>query len=165
MRMLILTFLLLSIVSCELESDKGVYLFNDISFQVHENELVEASDREIIPEYDKYLFTSDLQIPLFKCIKGDQYSIFLGIPYETSIEEIAEAQRLVEDPLLFEVESGSPLLVRNHPNGTYSTEFLVPSGENLFYVLATSSSQAIQDSILAKEVLTNRFISSATHKQ
>ena len=165
MRMLILTFLLLSLVSCELESDKGVYLFNDISFQVHENESVEESNREIIAEYEKYLFTSDLQVPLFKCVKGDQYTIFLGIPYETSIEEIADAQSLVENPLLFEAESDSPLLIRNHPNGVYSTEFLVPSGENLFYVLATSSSQAIQDSILTKEILTNRFLSSATPKQ
>ena len=162
--MFLLAIFLLGLISCEPEVDNGVYLYNDISFKVQENESIEDSDREIIADYEKYLFSSDFQIPLFKCIKGDQYTIFLGIPYETSVEEIAEAQRFIEDPLLFEVGSTSPLLIRNHPNGTYSTEFLVPLEENLFYVLATSASQPLLDSILTQEALTSRFISSATHK-
>ncbi|MEL6194315.1 MAG: hypothetical protein AAFR66_19800 [Bacteroidota bacterium] len=164
MRVFLLAIFLLGLISCEPEVNNGVYLYNDISFKLQENESVEDSGREIIAEYEKYRFPSDLQIPLFKCIKGDQYTIFLGIPYETSVEEIADAQRLVQDPLLFEFGSNSPLLIRNHVNGTYSTEFLVPLEENLFYVLATSTSQPLLDSILTQEILTNRFVSSATHK-
>ena len=88
----VLLFLLV-LISCKSAiSDQEVFLFNDISFNLRNNEKIVGLDKKNVAIFDSCFLNRKIQLPLFKCIKNDDYSLYLALPLDASIKELSEIE-------------------------------------------------------------------------
>ena len=50
--------------------------------------------KELTDRYESYLESGNVQIPLYRYLKHNDYEVFLGIPYGISFEEFVSAMKL-----------------------------------------------------------------------
>jgi len=148
----------LTLVCCASKQDQSVFLFNDISFKLNEGEEVVDIDSKKKEIFNSYFDEKFVQIPLFRCIKSDGYLIFVGIPFNTSIKELADYSFThTSNQTFFKGDS------TNYFYKTYSGEkkqitiYSRNFSNNLVYVLTVSDSATLSDSLFSMKALSNRF--------
>lgn len=148
----------LTLVCCTSKQDQSVFLFNDISFKLNEGEEVVDIDSKKKEIFNSYFDKRSVQIPLFRCIKSDGYLIFVGIPFNTSIKELADySLSHTLNQTFYESDS------TNYFYKTYSAEkeqitiYTRNFSNNLVYVLSVSDSATLSDSLFNMKALSNRF--------
>ena len=93
MKKLLSILIIISFFACtSSKKDKEVFIFNNISFKLIEGESLVDIKPKIKENYLSYFKNTNLQIPLLKSIKNKDYKIYLGIPYNTSIEKLIKFQ-------------------------------------------------------------------------
>lgn len=148
----------LTTVSCAPEKDTEISLFNNVSFKLSENETITKIDTEKKKEFRSFFEKKAIQIPLFRCIKGDNYLIFIGIPFNTSVKELTEYGMNKElknitsksDSTQYTYQSYS---TKNTIVSTYAQNF----DDNIVYILTASNSPKLSDSLFNIEMLSSRF--------
>jgi hypothetical protein len=152
--------LITHVLSCTSnENDKEVFLFNTLSFKLIQGENLVDINPEIKQNYHSYFKNTPLQIPLFKCIKTSEYTIYLGIPYNTSIEELLKLPPAgqTSDPTRLQSDSSSYFFKTQTKNTTHLSEYARVFDKNLIYIVAITNSKIISDSLFNHSELSNRF--------
>ncbi len=148
----------LTLVCCTSKQDQSVLLFNKISFKLNDGEEVVEIDSKKKEIFNSYFDKKSIQIPLFRCIKSDSYLIFVAIPYNTSLKELADYT--LTHTLNQTFSEGDST---NYFYNTYSNEkeqisiYTKNFSNNLVYVLTVSDSAKLSDSLFNIKALSNRF--------
>lgn len=158
--LLSLLLLLTSFQACtSSDQDKQILIFNSLSLKLIQGESLVDINPEIKEKYLSYFKNSTLQIPLFKCIKNKDYTLYLGIPYDTSIEKLVELQTIdqTSNPTVLQSDTVSYLFKKQKNDTTYLSEYSKVFDQNLIYVLAVTHSKTMSDSLFNQTDLANRF--------
>lgn len=146
------------LVCCTSKSEREVVLFNDITFKLNDGEEIISIDSKKKEIFNSYVDKTSIQIPLFRCIKADNYLIFLGIPINTSIKELADYNLAhIKNQSLFEGDSTSYFYIIHQNEADYITVYSKVFDKNLIYTLTVSNSVELSDSLFNKNALSKRF--------
>lgn len=147
--------------SSEVEEKTGeeVFIFNNITFELLDGEYLTPINPEVKDEYLSNFQPSHLQVPLFKSIQNTEYSIYLGLPFNTTIEKLFHYELVAETKATLLAQSDTlSYLFKQHYNDTlYISEYAKVFDGNLVYLLATTKSEEISDSLFNQTALSNRF--------
>jgi hypothetical protein len=135
-----------------------VLLFNNISFKLNNNEKVVDIDKEKKDIFNSYFNEESIQIPLYRCIKSDNYLIFLAIPFNTSVKELADyglTQTL--NQTFYDSDSTTYFYKKCSNEKEQITIYTKNFSNNLVYVLAVSDLAELSDSLFSIEAISNRF--------
>ncbi len=158
---ILFVLLLLSFFSCTSSlNDKQFFIFNNVSFKLIEGESLIDVTSDINEHYISYFKNTNIRLPLFKNIISNSYTIYLGIPYNSSIKKIMKFQNLDDKFNLVASSSDSSFYTfKNYNNdSTYISEYSRLFDNNLIFILAISNSKTVSDSLFNLRELSNRFI-------
>jgi hypothetical protein len=158
---LIILLLLFIFISCNQKKDnRYLSLFNNISFITETNERpAKVITPSIKDTYQSLYNQSSIQIPLFKCIQANEYTLYIGLPYNTSISKLIESQSAHQAHFSdFRSDSLTYYYLSQKTNDVYLAEYTVNCNGNLIYVLAETKNSAVCDSLFNFDKLSNRFV-------
>lgn len=129
-----------------------------MSFELHPKEKVINITDTLQNEFQKHIPQNHFQIPLFKIIKGADYTIYLGIPVKTSINKM-RMSKIQSNSALSELDTDSATYLYTHyqEQKNYVAELMYTKDKNMIYVLTISKSKQVADSLFQKDLLLNRF--------
>lgn len=162
MKKIFIVILILSVISCTSKKQNGLVLFNELTFKMYEGEAnVEINDKTK-DQYFKYFHNELIQIPLFKHIKHNNYEMFIGIPYKTSIRKIVTSQEEKQDSTKTNFNSDAQYYYNtNKKEGIYIAEYATKvDDKSLIYIATLSSSSGLRDSLFNESALSKRINSS-----
>ena len=146
------------LISCTSQEKTDMNLFNDIFFKLNEKEKSVNIDDSKKIIYQKFVDKNSPQIPLFKCVSADNYTIFLGIPVNSSTEQFSKYDLLYnKSKIKNDSIVKSHFKIKNKSKDYFSTSFVKEFDKNKIYVLAISNSESITDSLFNKKKMNNRF--------
>lgn len=161
MKKLLPLLLFLFILSCKNDTSKRtIPIFNAISFQTNKGEKLSLKNQIVTETYKSYFSNEDIQIPLFKYIKGKNYSIYISIPYNTTLKNL-EKQQFINPKFNqknFQTDSTSYFFRKFADKSTYISIYSKEFDKNLIFVLTETNSKKISDSLFNKTKLSKRFI-------
>jgi len=150
--------LILVCCSSKQDQDQNLFLFNDISFKLIDGEKVVNTDSKHKEIFHSYHDAKSTQIPLFKCLESDNYSIFIGVPFNTSLIELSNISMPPHLKLtLFEGDSINYVYKAYNSEKELVTIYAKNFMDNLVYVLTVSNSAELSDSLFNAKALSNRF--------
>jgi hypothetical protein len=155
----VIILLLILILSCSSEKRNEIPLFNDLTFKINDGETIGVINSKIVNKYTEYFNSSLIQVPLFKYIKHNNYEIFIGIPYNTSIEAMIQNQLEKQDSIITNLKIDSLCYYKNYKrNDFYLAEYAVKvANKSLIYISAMSNSKKLSDSLFNELILSNRI--------
>lgn len=74
--------------SCSQGNSNSLTLFNGNAFQLTKQENAVNIRPEDKDYFNRFVRSSDIQIPLFRRVEASSHSIFIGLPVGTSLEEL-----------------------------------------------------------------------------
>ncbi len=161
MKKILIFFLVVSLTACSKEKSNGITLFNDLVFKMQEGEIVRGIDEAVKNNYLKYLDNPNIQIPLFKYIKHNDYEVFIGVPYNTSIKEIIDYQLKSTEgkdtSLYFKADSISYYKQCKKDELYIAAYASAIDSKSLLYIAAISASKSLSDSLFNQSQLSNRI--------
>lgn len=118
--------------------------------------VITSSVKEI---YAENFNNSEIQIPLFRYIKHSNYQIFIGIPYNTSINELTQNQLRKQEDLISNLKGDSLYFYDRYKRGDfYMTEYAAMfSNNSLIYISTISPSKELTDSLFIQSELLSRI--------
>ncbi len=123
--------------TCSSKNDGNLSFFNGLEFKVEKGEKLISVDELVKEEYSKLLTESTVQIPLYRCLKANEYKIFIGIPYDTSFEQLSDF--LLPSATLLEEEKSEDALYKKYKKGDYYiSEYVYQRDKNLLVVFGIS---------------------------
>ena len=142
------------------DNNIDIPLYNGYVFKLSNGEIFTDSNTSARKIYEKYFNKKAIQIPLFKHIKHSEYDLFVGIPVNTSIDEISKT--VIEKhniPLKNYKNDNNFCYNQYNSEDLYITELAIKVDEkSLFYISAITSSKIIADSILNNLELSRRIV-------
>ena len=96
---------------------------------------------------------------MYKCIEGGAYTIYIAIPYNTSVREISDTDILLcsQDTSAQAKDAAYSYRRYECPN-EYVSEYAVSLDNNIVYVLASTTSKSIADSLFSHEAMKERLV-------
>lgn len=156
-----LTFLLgFTLLQCSNQRENEISVFNNINFHFKHNESVENITQSTITLYDSLFNGQYSEIPLYKKIRHQQYSLFLGLPFNTSLKKLKTQKYAIPDSLIISKESNDSCFIINYKiDKTFATEYAIQiNKKSLIFLSGLTTKQAIADSLFTLENLSKRFI-------
>lgn len=147
--------------SCTNSNNKNtIKLFNNLNIIVLQNESIKQINSSIEASYNTYFNNRDLiQIPIFKYIEGKNYQLFIGLPYQFTIDKIITSDSsLNSDSIIFCSSNKESYYTRFIKDSFCLTEKIERFDNNSyigFFVLALKNSNL--DSCKVEEILKNRI--------
>ncbi|MBX2984846.1 MAG: hypothetical protein KF882_02610 [Bacteroidia bacterium] len=157
-------FYLLSIsliISCNnsnCNQDNKILLFNKIFYQLDEGESIGNIKKQDISEFEKIIKSKDCQIPLFKKVTAKNYTTYIGLPFETSFEEVFNS-RITDSEPIEEVETQDFIFNKYKIKEQYIFEYFRRFNDNLIYIITSS-----YDSTTSIDKLNFEFLNSKLYK-
>ena len=153
---------MLFIVSCSNKNgdkDLTVPLFNDQEFKLYNGEMLSPVTSTTQKIYEKYFNNTVVQIPLFKHIKNNKYDIFIGIPVNTSVNEISKSVLEKHDSSLGNYKTENNFCYNQYnAQGLYLTEFAINvENKSLIFISSIAQSKIIADSLFSSWKLLQRI--------
>lgn len=146
---------LLILLSCSGSKKNEIPLFNNQTFKLVEGENLSTADSVTQKLYKESFTHGNVQVPLFKYIRHNDYKLFIGLPLKTSVDELAESK--------FDESSyqkGSKDFYKKSINDNYKLiEFATSlDSDNLIYISVITESDKLVDSLFTKDNLSSRII-------
>ena len=157
-------FLLLSVIiigffSCKNQGGSDLFLFNNVSFTLQQDEKVSTITNIEKDKFFSYFNEQAPQIPIYKYIKTSTYTIYIALPYNTTIQNFSNSDFLLcNRNTLTQVEDSVSHYNQYDCMGEFVSEYVVSLGGNIIYFLASTPSEAIADSLFSLDAMKNRFI-------
>ena len=146
-------------LSCGSQKKDRLHLFNNTSFTLLQNERVSNITTIEKDKYFSYFSEQAPGIPIFKCIKSNAYTIYIALPYNVSIQDLSDA-----DFILCNQDTSARVrdVAYNYrkyecPNDRVS-EYTISLDNNIVYLLASTTSASIADSLFSYEAIKNRLV-------
>lgn len=147
--------LLLFLLACNEGNENVIGLFNGIDFRIYPGEKEVLISKEIKRNY--HMPDSIENIPLNKYLEGEGYKIYIGIPFQTSIDKYYAAQRamFVNDSNMFKTDKSFYNFTK--VDSTYYIEVLVKREKSLFFVKGQTLELGLLKTIFTEKSVINRF--------
>ena len=144
MRLLFLLIATTVLWSCSNSDPKQLDLFNELYFELSEGEKVSPISLQAKESYSLLFNNGPIQIPLYKYIEHADYQIFIGLPYDTSVEAIREDRAKKNEG---SSTSGANSFYRTFQENKLScAEYVTKIQEkSTIYVAVMSSSKEVKD--------------------
>ncbi|MFK7899837.1 MAG: hypothetical protein AB8B61_03665 [Cyclobacteriaceae bacterium] len=155
------TFLSLILFSCSNHSRKNINLPNRIEFEVKDNETVHQTlSKETTNAYFSFFNSKSRRIPLFKTIETEKHTLYLGMPYNTSLKGLFKHDLLKNTSklILSKTDSSTYFYKKYHLGDTTIINYVNQTNQNLISVLLVSTNLSNTDSISSLENLSKRII-------
>ena len=108
--------------------------------------------------YSNYVDSLKVEIPLFKIVKSKHYTVYLGIPLETSLSNIVENSRQHIDNLSdLQTDTLTYGYFRTKINNQHLSIATKKTDNSIVFAIAESQSKDIIDSLFNKNTFLNRF--------
>jgi len=149
----------LNMAACTSGPNQDLMLFNNLKFKMHEEEQAVEIDNDTREQFAAYFDDLSVQIPLYRCITGRNYTVFIGIPLNAAISELAR-QNLADifNPTVFAGDSVTFLYKKyrgeNEVVSIYSKNF----DRNRIFILASTNSAELSDSLFNIKALSDRIV-------
>ncbi len=153
---LIFCFVALLFCSCHTERDHELSLFNGLTFHLKNGERTAPSTQEVQATYET-LTDNTVQIPLYRSIESDNYRIFIGLPYRTSLSAMDSKGGDSQSSLTVPAGKDSVYYRRYDRDSLIISEYATRFTGNLIYLAAITSSQTISDSLFDIQSLSERI--------
>lgn len=146
-------------MSCGSKKQHEIQLFNELTFQIYKGEAITDVNYNSKTQYFKYFNNQTIQIPLFKYIKHNDYEIFIGIPYNTSIENMLKNQLEKQDCTMTNFRIDSLAYYKKYVRDNfYITEYATKSpSKSLIYIATISKLANLSDSLFNELELVKRI--------
>lgn len=150
--------IILFITSCSSKNRNNIVLFNNIAFELHGSEKSLLIDSLSQHDFQSNFNNSNIQVPLFKFIKANNYSIFLGLPINISLKKLMQF-KATESPsdAIIETDSISYFFIKYKNEEEHKIELIKSYDNNIIYVVASTTSEMISDSLFNKKIIFDRF--------
>jgi hypothetical protein len=151
--------ILILFLSCSKESSNSITLFNSISFEIRTGEIPDHNLFDINDLYTTHFNNRLIQIPLFKYISHPEYKIFIGIPYDTSINEIVMSKSQITDSCCIDYERNSVyFFIRYKKDRFFITEYarLFDNG-NIVYISTMTGIEELSNTLFNKFNISERL--------
>jgi hypothetical protein len=148
----------LIIFSCSSKRDSQISLFNDVSFQLNQGEKAEKIDAQKKEIFNAYIDPKSIQIPLFRSVVADSFKLFIGIPYNTTLKNLTECKLVSPfEQTNFEGDS-TQQFYKSYKNDRQHVVMYARNFENnLVFILVTSKSKRVIDSLFNHRTISSRF--------
>ncbi|PWH82257.1 hypothetical protein [Brumimicrobium oceani] len=160
MKNYIFLFLLFLTFACgDTQKDKNeIDLFNGNAFTLNSGEKEAQITVGLKKAYLQLIENKATQIPLFKSVKGAGYTIFIGLPVNTSADQLFTAPLFNDSLLLNSKTEDSKFEFKQYAKeNQYVSEFATDIQGNLIYFLALTDSKDLSDSLLNYNELSKRL--------
>ena len=159
MKYFYIVLLSISVISCTVEKKNETPLFNGLTFNLYDGEAIEEINSRTGERYSCFFNDGIIQIPLYKYIKHSNYDIFIGIPYNTSIEALVKSKIAKQDSTDAYFKSDSVSFYKKYAkDGLYITEYASKIEDlSLIYIAAMSESRELSDSLFTETKLSERI--------
>lgn len=142
-------------------NNNAIYLFNNLRIRTLEKESIRQINSKEEATYNTYFNNRDLiQIPIFKYVEGENYKLFIGLPYQFNIDKIvASDSSFKSDSLLFCISNKASYYTSFIKDSFCLTEKIEKLDNDSyigFFVLALKNSNL--DSCKVDKILMNRII-------
>lgn len=144
MRVICSLCILVVLFSCNTYDENEIRFSSDAKFELKENEKIIHLDQEIVDTYFSYFDSDNIQIPLFRHIQGEDYNIYIGIPFEIKFEKILEfyKNRINED-YKFSTDNRSFIFSEQKKQEEYVTHYIYNKNELLLFFVYTSKDELV----------------------
>ena len=159
MRKTILLLTLFTVFSCTHKNEQVLDLYNGISFELKKGENPTEIRSELNKLYEEYFNNKQPQVPLFRYIMHPNYKLFIGIPFDSSIQQLISAQLAKTQLNGGKLESGGDYFYASYQkDGFYIAEYAKKLKQNsIIYVSAMTIQKEIADSLFTKVQLSKRL--------
>jgi len=148
----------ITLVGCASQNEREVVLFNDITFELKDGEEILSIDYQTKEYFHSYFENTNIQVPLFRCIKAGDYIIYLGIPIHAGIDKLIDLrQTTIDNYTAFESDSLTYFYISHQRDTDYITEYSKAFENNFIYVLTVSNSGEISDSLFNRKEMSKRL--------
>jgi hypothetical protein len=158
MKKILYLSIVLFFASCSTKNQSNVVLFNNINFKLHDSEkklLIDSLSQQI---FQSNFNNSNIQIPLFKVIKGNDYFIFLGVPINTSLKKLIQFKSTITPPnTAIITDSNSYFFTKYKIGEEYKMELSKSFDNNIIYIIGSTKSSIVFDSLFKKDIILDRF--------
>lgn len=154
--------ILLLITSCGSANDnagKEVLLFNDTSVKLLDGENVLKSTLALKNEYEILMENKKLKVPLFKSIDGGNYKVFVGLPYSTTIELLANDSINSKEFLISSKNKFPKSFYRLFfEENLYVVEYAQEAKGNILYFVGKTTSEELSEKLFSEDEIANRVV-------
>lgn len=156
---LLLLIAAISALQCDNGQDH-IDFYTGQKFKINNGEKVTENKSQIISQYNIFFNSyKNLQIPLLKFIKHNDYEIFIGIPVSITITDLF--QRISEEPsnrnLIFDKQNNNSYLMKYEKENHYIVTYLSVLKDNsiiCFSVMADDSK--LTNDFFSENIFKNR---------
>ncbi|MGQ1891109.1 hypothetical protein ACT29H_11780 [Thermophagus sp. OGC60D27] len=157
------TFLFLSIIflcGCSQSKSDQIQLFNGISFQLQQKEIIRDITPSTIEFYDSLFNGPFSEIPLYRNIQHPQYSLFIGMPFNTSLQKIMDySYAWADSSIIMKQANDSSFLITYKVENAIAMKYAIQTGNsNLFFLSGLTQEKVVADSLFTLKKLSKRFI-------
>ena len=157
-----LSLLFFLLFSCSPNDDSRNILFYDgYSFPLNDSEVLTELDSQTVAEYGELLKFENDQVPLYRCIQGTDYKIFIGIPMESSVKRLANGQLKTHSDSLLHSKEEEAYYSRRYltKKSVHAFEMAtITNKENLFFFLMSTNSSQLADSLHNYDYFAGRIV-------
>jgi len=154
----LIILLALTLFGCSVEEKRTIQFFNGISFEIRNSESLGEVNEHSNLSYASCIDSLGVQIPLFKVVNGNQYTIYLGIPVDTSLEDIIKkSQSRFEISKTIETDSLTYCYFKVNNNKQHLCVLTRKTENSMVFLIAESPSKQVLDSLFNKQSFINRL--------
>lgn len=136
--------LALSLMACTSSDSNQITLSHGYTFATTSDEIVVPNSPEILADYESLFDRSRVNAPLYKCIEGKDYRIFLGLVYDQDAEEISP-EWLIGDRE--QMESNSEVVLSKGGEEAFSCAQVVPLDQSSVLAIISSDSENVVQNV------------------
>jgi len=152
----VLLFLVV-LTACSSTSKDSVELFNGLSFKLNADESLRNINPSIHKTYFSLFDSETFSVPLFKWVRGSDYSIFIGILYNDSIESFIHSEIIGQPAIELMTDSVTYGFMKSITNDVYVAKYISKQGGNNLFIVAMTPSSFIADSLFTYEKIKTRL--------
>lgn len=149
-------------MACGNRNKQDIDLLNGVTFHTEQSELITDIDSAGKKPYLEYFNNlKEIQVPLFRIVKADGYTIYLGMPYHTSLKSMAAARQASADADTVLMQQETPVyFYRQYRKGDlYLTEYIRSiDSASMIGIFAMTTNAQTADSLFVESKLAARII-------
>jgi len=159
MQKLTVAFLGFILWQCSPTPDNEIPLFNNIVYHLEDGESIEDITPNTVALYDSLFNGPNYEIPLFRNIQHKDYTLFIGLPFNTGYEQLLRNKVNSRDTLLIsETITDSCFFTKYEVENTTASEYVVKlNNKSIVFVATLSIADNKTDTLFTINKLNNRI--------
>jgi len=149
--------LLMVLTACFSTPKDKVELFNGLSLKLNAGEFLQNNNSSVQEIYFSSFDNENFSVPLFKWIKGNDYSIYIGILYNTPIEQFIRSEIINRPAIDMMTDSVTYGFQKSVSDDMYIAKYISKQGVNNLFMVAMTRSHLVADSLFTYKKFESRL--------